>query len=61
MTSVGSSGNRFYVSFVDAYSMFTWLYCLVHTSDATRALISFHRFVERQLGHCLKVVKKDNG
>jgi histone deacetylase 1/2 len=27
------SGHRFYVSFVDAYSHFTWLYLLKHKSD----------------------------
>jgi histone deacetylase 1/2 len=30
---VSVSGHRFYVSFVDAYSRFTWLYLIKHKSD----------------------------
>jgi histone deacetylase 1/2 len=33
------SGHQFYVSFVDAYSQFTWLYLLKHKSDVFKVFL----------------------
>jgi histone deacetylase 1/2 len=43
------SGHRFYVSFVDAYSRFTWLYLLKHKSDVYDVFLQFQKHVERLL------------
>jgi hypothetical protein len=43
------SGHHFYVSFVDAYSRFTWLYLLKHKSDVYNVFLQFQKHVERLL------------
>ena len=44
------SGHQFYVSFIDAYSRFTWLYLLKHKSDVFQFFLQFQQHVERLLG-----------
>ena len=44
-TSVGK--NNFYVSFIDDYSKFTWIYLLRHKSDAFQRFHDFQNIVER--------------
>ena len=39
------SGHNYYVSFVDAYSRFTWLYLLKHKSDVFDIFIQFQLHV----------------
>lgn len=55
-----SIGNKYYISFVDAYSQFTWIYFLVAKSDTTKISTMFHVFVEKQLNHMIKAVQTDN-
>jgi histone deacetylase 1/2 len=43
------SGHQFYVSFVDAYSCFTWLYLLKHKSDVFQIFLQFQQNIERLL------------
>ena len=45
------SGHNYYVSFVDAYSRFTWLYLLKRKSDVFDIFIQFQLHVERLLKH----------
>lgn len=52
-----SSGNRFYISFVDMFSRYTWIYFLRHKSEALSVFIAFHKFAERQLGFPLKEIQ----
>jgi histone deacetylase 1/2 len=40
------SVHRFYVSFVDAYSRFTWFYLLKHKSDVFTVFLQFQQHVE---------------
>ena len=35
------SGHQYYVSFIDAYSRFTWLYLLKHKSDVFQIFLQF--------------------
>jgi histone deacetylase 1/2 len=42
-------GPGYYVSFVDAYSRFTWLYLLKRKSDVFHVFIEFQKHVERLL------------
>jgi histone deacetylase 1/2 len=46
---VSISGHRFYVSFVGAYSRFTWLYLIKHKSDVYNVFLQFQKHVERLL------------
>jgi histone deacetylase 1/2 len=58
---VSVSGHRFYVSFVDAYSHFTWLYLLKHKSNLYDMFIQFQKHVERLLSRKIVHVQTDLG
>jgi histone deacetylase 1/2 len=49
------------VSFVDAYSRFTWLYLLKHKSDVYDVFLQFQKHVERLLNCKIKHVQTDWG
>ena len=55
------SGHNYYVSFVDAYSRFTWLYLLKRKSDVFDIFIQFQLHVERLLKHKIIHVQSDWG
>jgi histone deacetylase 1/2 len=55
------SGHQFYVSFVDAYSRFTWLYLLKHKSDVFTVFLQFQQHVERLLNRKILHVQSDWG
>jgi histone deacetylase 1/2 len=44
---LSSGGFKFYVSFIDDFSKFTWIYCLKHRSDVERVFLQFQAHVER--------------
>jgi histone deacetylase 1/2 len=58
---VSTSGHQFYVSFIDAYSRFTWLYLLKHKSDVFKVFLQFQQHVERLLGRKIIHVQSDWG
>jgi hypothetical protein len=41
------NGNRYYISFLDAYSHYTWLFPMTHKNDALPIFIKFQKYVER--------------
>ena len=45
------SGYNYYVSFIDAYSRFTWLYLIKRKSDVFDVFIQFQTHVGRLLDH----------
>jgi len=45
-TSVGK--NSYYVSFIDDFSKFTWIYLLRHKSEVFQKFHEFQAMVERQ-------------
>jgi histone deacetylase 1/2 len=45
------SGHNYYVSFIDAYSCFTWLYLFKRKSDVFDVFVQFQTHVERLLDH----------
>jgi histone deacetylase 1/2 len=55
------SGHRFFVSFVDAYSRFIWLYLLKHKSDVFTVFLQFQQHVERLLNKNIIHVQSDWG
>ena len=55
------SGHNYYVSFVDAYSRFTWLYLLKRKFDVFDIFIQFQLHVERLLKHKIIHVQSDGG
>lgn len=42
-------GSKYYVSFINSFSKFTWTYILKHKSDVEKICIQFHKYVERLL------------
>jgi histone deacetylase 1/2 len=58
---VSVSGHRFYVSFVDAYSRFTWLYLLKHKFEVFTVFTQFQKHVERLLNRKILHVQTDWG
>jgi histone deacetylase 1/2 len=55
------SGHSYYVSFIDGYSRFTWLYLLKHKSDVFHIFLEFQKHVERLLSHKIIHVQSDWG
>ncbi|MCH92265.1 retrovirus-related Pol polyprotein from transposon TNT 1-94, partial [Trifolium medium] len=54
-------GYNYYISFVDAYSKYTWIYLLKSKSDALLIFKQFKTMVELQFGHPLKSLQTDWG
>jgi histone deacetylase 1/2 len=55
------SDHNYYVSFVDAYSHFTWLYLIKRKSDVFEVFVQFQAHVERLLKHKIVHVQSDWG
>jgi histone deacetylase 1/2 len=60
-TQTSVSGHNYYVSFIDAYSRFTWLYLLKRKSDVFDVFIQFQAHVERILHHKIIHLQSDWG
>jgi histone deacetylase 1/2 len=56
---ISVSGHKYYVSFVDAYSRFTWLYLIKRKSDVFNVFIQFQNHGERLLNHKIVHVQSD--
>ena len=55
------SGHNYYVSFIDAYSRFTWLYLIKKKYDVFDVFIQFQAHVERLLRQKIIHVQSDWG
>ena len=56
-----SGGFSYYVSFLDDFSKFTWVYLLKHKSDVEHVFYQFQKRVERSLGFKILSVQSDWG
>ena len=54
-------GSKYYVSFMDAYSRYTWLYPMTNKSDILSIFIKWQKYVERYLNTTIKMVQSDWG
>ena len=54
-------GYKYYVSFVDDYSRFCWIYLLKNKSDVEQVFYTFQTHVERLLNAKIKAVQSDWG
>lgn len=54
--SVASEGSLYYVSFVDAFSRYTWLYLIKHKSGALDRFFQLQKFGEVQFGCKIKTL-----
>ena len=51
-----TTGARYYVSFLDNYSKFLWLFPIKLKSDVERIFLQFQSYVEKQFGNKIKAV-----
>ena len=54
-------GSLYYVSFIDDFSINTWLYFLKNKSELFSKFKEFKALVENQIGKKIKVLRTDNG
>jgi transposase InsO family protein len=60
-SSASSNGSKFFLTIVDDFSRFTWVY-LMHNKSQTRTFLqSFILLVENQFNLKLKCLRSDNG
>ena len=53
------NGHKYYISFLDAYSRYTWLFPISHKNDALPIFIQFQKYVERYFNLKIKIVQSD--
>jgi histone deacetylase 1/2 len=56
-----SSGFKYYVSFVDDFSRYTWIYLIKHKSDVEQIFYDFQHHVERLLDTKIRAIQSDWG
>ncbi|KAG5528833.1 hypothetical protein RHGRI_029481 [Rhododendron griersonianum] len=54
-------GSVYYVSFVDDYSRYTWVYLLTHKSDFYQVYRTFHMMIQTQFSATIKILRCDLG
>jgi hypothetical protein len=59
--TISINGNHFYVSFVDAFSRFTWVFSISSKSNAMTVFLKFQAMIERLLNTKIKSVQSDWG
>lgn len=59
--SQSSNGNTYYVSFIDAYSKFTWIFLLAHKSYVFAIFLAFKTHMEKLINKPIKHVQTDWG
>lgn len=52
---------KHYISFIDAYSRYVWIYFLMSKSEAYNVVIQFINIVERQTDSQVKILQTDGG
>ena len=48
-------GSKYFVIFVDDFSRYTWIYLLHHRSELVSIYQTFHKMIETQFNHTVKV------
>ena len=54
-------GYKYFVTFVDDFSRFTWLYLLKAKSEVATVFQDFHHLVHTQFSSQIKILQSDNG
>jgi len=57
--SVG--GYKYYISFIDDFTKFTWIYLMVDRTEVQRIFLQFQKHVERLLDNKIRCVQSDWG
>lgn len=54
-------GSRYFVSFIDDYSRYAWVYFLKHKNEVFETFKRWRAMVENRTGRKLKTIRSDNG
>lgn len=52
---------RYYVTFIDEFSRYCWLFPLVHKSDFYSVYVRFYHYVQTQFSRSIKILQSDGG
>lgn len=53
------SDDKYFVTFIDDYSRFTWVYFLHSKSEVSKVFKIFFAYIENQLSSCIKILSFD--
>ena len=56
-----NEGYKYFLTIVDDFSRYTWVYLLIHKSETGSLIPQFAAMVETQFGKKLKCIRSDNG
>ena len=56
-----NEGYKYFLTIVDDFSRYTWVYLLKHKSETGSLILQFAAMVETQFGKKLKYIRSDNG
>ncbi|KAI0511944.1 hypothetical protein KFK09_012578 [Dendrobium nobile] len=59
--ATSTQGYKYYVAFIDDHSKFSWVFPLIHKSDAFTTFISFHKMINTQFNKSIKIFRSDGG
>jgi transposase InsO family protein len=54
-------GKRYFVTFIDEFSQYIWIYFVRHKSDVKTVFLTFYNLVETQFSAKIKKLKPNNG
>ena len=55
------SGAQYFLTIVDDFTRSTWVYLMIHKSEARQLLTNFIKLIETQYDTHVKIVRSDNG
>ncbi|PKU70861.1 Retrovirus-related Pol polyprotein from transposon TNT 1-94 [Dendrobium catenatum] len=56
-----NQGFRYYVTFIDDFSRYTWIFPCSNKSDVPHIFINFKTFIENQTNYKIKILRTDGG
>jgi transposase InsO family protein len=59
ITSV--SGFKWFATFIDCYSLMTWIYMLKHKNEVLRCFKDFYKLVTNQFNAKVQIIRTNNG
>jgi transposase InsO family protein len=57
---VGGGGSRYFVIFVDDFSLYTWIYLMKNRSEVLTIYHNFAKMIQTQYSKAIKVFRSDN-
>lgn len=55
------NGNKYYIVFIDDYTIFSWIYFLKSKAEVANIFWRFKAWVENQNNCWLRIIRSDNG